>query len=504
MPTYQVTDSQTGKIYKITGSKPPTQEELVRLIGQKPKQGLGKTLVEIGKSVVGYGVKPLQYLTQASIGLGVGLGTLGKVGVAKLTKNRQMEQSAYDTANQFLAKQKQIAPEVYKASNPNATLGQTVTGGLKLGAGLSSYAVPGGGKWAGATTTAGKFGTAALSGGTQAGLREAFNPDASLESVGKSSAYGFGTAGILQLLGEGLGSLGKSGKLQSLGGRSKEQGLEKSITTRLGAIPTPKEGGMKLVKDMKSVGIDIKDPVKAVQNIEDITTNNANKIKSLATKVPEDLINPAKRNVIKALDEKIANAVTSIERDPLIKVRDKVITDLYGGAVEGQSKGITKAIDFYSVKQDYGRNSHWNITSDITGKEAEGYRIAYETMNEQLDNMLKSVGDSTFRNMNKQSHIAIKAGQYLTRSLGKLANRSDMSLTDWMALLAGYAKGGLPGALQTAVWKKIIQSPLGMNAKGGIEQGLGNISSPLGGIIKSPTTQKVTTGLVQQKFGRNK
>jgi hypothetical protein len=357
----------------------------------------------------------------------------------------------------------------------------------------------------GATGVPGKVGTAMLGGGLQAGLRETYNPEATPESVVRSTAFGAGTSGALTLGGEGIKALGNVAheKLPNAG-----ENIKVATTLKNWGKPTKTEGGIGLIKEMKSVGIDTHDPMKASQQVQDIIKSNAQTIRSVASDIPEKAVTSAKTKVVKSLDGAVSEAKTAIEREPLIRVRDDIIKDLYGGANEASAKGISSANDFYSVKQDYGIASKWNIKSSVTGKEADAYRIAYETMNEQLDKMLKDAGESGFREMNKQSHIAIGAGGYISRAMMNAGSKAPIGAYDLLAGLGGYLKGGIGGGIKTAILRRIFMSPTALNAYGSVVSGIGNVAEKAGniggGILGSPATGKVGAGLAQYGLGQNK
>lgn len=326
--------------------------------------------------------------------------------------------------------------------------------GLKSGAGVLSYAVPGGG--GAATTAAGRIATAAGR-GLGAGALGGFGYSEEGNELGGTlggAALGGILGGALQGGSEaikGLKAAGLSKKLQGYSDDLKISALKKDV----GVAPTMKQGKSNLISDV----ID-------TSNAEKIKINNAEDLYKFGDEIfsryggaadeaaqafdnAGGTVNVAK--IKKPLIDKLATIKTQELRDPLESVLQSI----------DQATGGTNSIsasDLLQLRREWGNLGNWNqFTPAKEQALASVWEDAYNAANSALDDSFKQVGYDQFRNVNSKLKTAIEAQNWARRAI---ATRGAKPVWTDMAqdmAIAGGVVGGAPGTVVGAVGSKLMQ-----------------------------------------------
>ena len=398
------------------------------------------------------------------------------------------------------------SPEEVERRMGGATAGERFGSGFELGtkgaAGVASYLAP-----FAAPVVAGpsavstiapqasdillKMLNVGVAGGFQAGAREYSEEETTPGKVVGQAGVGALTAAATVPAGEALKATGKF-----IGKKLTESGIAakyNAIKKLLGRFPTKKQGGTELLGQMDEVGIKTSSVDDLLGSSQEILDQNkpimSEGLKKLG-EVPFEEMKGSGDEIIKVLDDAIDSVQAEDLKAPLRVVREKIKNDLM--TIEDWNS-------LYELKQNYGKLSNWEFGGEVTKNQALGYRKVYMKLNEIMDDSLKAAGETRLLEINKSSHIAIKALQYVNDSIGKGSIYKGGGLTDIAALGTGFVTGGFPGAIKAYALKKLLTSSTAKRIGGSVLEKAGDVAGKglVGKAVQSPVVRGGITSLSQ-------
>lgn len=340
---------------------------------------------------------------------------------------------------------------------------------------------------------------AAASGALQ-GFGEAENLQdlgGTLQSIGTGALIGGATQGIfdkvLPLAGRALKGIGS--RLDDVAG-SRELA---AIRTAVGKSPTGKLRGSlpKIANAAKAYNI-------TINNADDVARLSSNIFDDLGGVIAgrsDELTNAGVaidiNDVIKPLRDKLDDTLTSDLRRPL----ERVINSIESTAPDGT---ITPS-QLYQLKQEFGRLGKFNPNAVGEAKTAaELFETAYGSASDELDRVFRAAGYDDLGDINELLEAAIKGEQWIKQASNAAPAQTFSDLTQDSAILGAIVSGSPMGAMVGAGANRLINSPAGERALGGllsrIGQGAtagGDILSQIGGDIGVLPAVAASAGLQQ-------
>lgn len=486
MPTYKVT-SPSGKSLRITGNKPPSEQELNNIfssVGDKPKQSFGQKALAFGKGIVDQATGLPRMINE--IGRGARNAPVLSIQEKQLSQLRQQPLTA-----ERVAKEEQIANTMKGltkdtpfglSAEDKARVGDKKWGegklasgvglGLQRSAGTGSFLVPG---MAGA-----KLGTRAASGMTAGGLSGASQGDTVREAAtgaGMGMALGATLPAVTHAIGKGVSKIGsKLGRpLERAGEATEVYGIQKT----LGGKPAKRLGGVELYNSMDDIGISYKGGV-------------------------DELVDSAK-TALKGSGDELQQALKTrdveLSRSTLERIRQSIASKIKGFASTKNTKhytdvlaqfdedvmnmgGSLKLSDLNRLRAEYGAYTKpsWNASA-VEKQSAKAYNYIYNELRSTIDDVLKIQGFNDLLPLNKNISTAIRALDYADDLAVKGGRPQGINFADQIISVASYGGTGaaLP-ALAISGGSKFLRSGAGMRMTG-------NVMSSAGRGLQRPAAQ---------------
>lgn len=348
--------------------------------------------------------------------------------------------------------------------------------GIKSGAGVAAYGLPGGG--GGAATTAGRIGTAAAR-GAGAGALGGFGASeegSEFESALKGAGLGGLIGGGIQAGGEALKALQQSGlgdKLQNASDDLKVTAIKKKV----GVAPTAKQGKYGLVKDVANVADDFNVKIKGPEDVAGLSDEIFGRYGSLADEYAKAFDEAGNMIDINDIKQPLINQLQNTKTPELQKPIQNVLNSIDEAAGGSPTIG---ADELLNLRREWGNLGNWNQFTPTNERMAAAvWEDAYSTANDVLDQAFKKAGYGQFREVNKLLKTGIEARNWAQRAEAYRRGSpvwNDMT-QDALAMGAAGLGGGIGGAAGVA-GSKVLQA----NAEGIASKGLGGLSKILQGV----------------------
>lgn len=294
---------------------------------------------------------------------------------------------------------------------------------------------------------------------------------------------------------EGITSQKKG--LQRVGERLKEQAdvQEAGLYTRNfggksgGGRPTTKEGGMKLIDDMREIGLlktGKETPAEVLEKSKMIYEQQGGIIGDVADDLSDQgaTVNLEKvRNNLMASRDKAVLPSTVKSYDNVLAELDSAASTFKLDPKTGEIvSGEVPLNSVYRLKQEAGRKG-W----EFGGKDTDVWKSLYKDLNQTMDDSLADQGFTQFRQLNKNLSIAKHAGDYAQRRLNATSAAKPISAFDVMTGAGvGFASGSpLAGLGAFAAKKALTSGPVergiigAMRGTGNILMGMPNVGVPM-------------------------
>lgn len=447
MPIVKIRDNQTGKLIRVNFENQPSQEDLAEVMDnlnrssaiQIPQQEAPKSnaLVEFGKGLV----KPI-----VDVGK-FGLGTLQTApsGIKALITRKPEDLQAFSRAVESSA----YTPEQRQAlaGTPQEAAGY----GLRAGASLVPYAIPGGTSLKGAMTA-----------GAASGALSSFGEGEDLGGIVRGAATGAVTAGALKgaskavspfvrktasKFGEGLE---KSGELYATAG----MGSPKKVGEARGLLKGAKTDIISLFDEMNIWDRDPQTALNAVDNMDNFYIDKivSSKNKTAVSKVVKDF----NKQIASRADDAKLSANVRAEMENLIQRKKEFLTSVAG-------KKTLSASDLQKLKVAVGRDVPKGAYAQdiVEGLKPGSVSSAKRTQDIFRNRLNKAAGT---RSAGIKAAALRKIADVTESASNRASVRQPINFTKMGLSTPGAVIAGLPGAVAGYVAERAANSPTGIRA----------------------------------------